>query len=176
MEKGLATRRLVAALAAATLTLFLAQHADARSWRRGGRTVTLYNNGGGNVGRTVTRARPNGPTATSMFNRSVSNGTIIDSRSFTGFNGRTASGSLTRTPGEGASATYTGRGGQTYSGQTTPYNNGSGNFGRTTTTTGPAGTTTRQFSQTNNGNGTFTDSRGVTEPNGQSYSNSDTRY
>jgi hypothetical protein len=76
---------------------------------------------------------------------------------------------------EARSWSYTGRGGRTWSRTVAPYNNGNGNFGRTTTTTGPAGTTTRQFSQTNNGNGTFTDTRTVTEPNGQTFTNSNTR-
>jgi hypothetical protein len=76
---------------------------------------------------------------------------------------------------EARSWSYTGRGGRTWSRTVTPSNNGSGNFGRTVTTTRPAGTTTRQFSQTNDGNGTFTDTRTVTEPNGQTFTNSDTR-
>jgi hypothetical protein len=157
--------------------------AAARGWSFGGprggvwnRSVTHYSNGAGNFGRTVTATRPDGQTATSTINRSVSNGTVTDTRSYTGFNGKTSASTLTRTPGEGSTATYTGRNGQTYSATTTPYNNGNGNFGRTTTTTGPSGTTTRQFSQTNNGTGTYTDSRTVTHPNGQTYSNSYTRY
>ncbi|HUB16137.1 MAG TPA: hypothetical protein VMB34_29600 [Acetobacteraceae bacterium] len=183
MANATASRYIAAGLAAAAVLALATPHADARGWSfRGPRSgpwnhsVTNYNNGGGNFGRTVTTTRPDGQTATSSFNRSVSNGTITDSHTYTGFNGRTASGTLTRTPGKGATATYTARGGQTYSATTTPYHNGNGNFGRTTTTTGPAGTGTRQFSQTNNGNGTYTDSRTVTEPNGQTYSNSYTRY
>lgn len=174
--------RLVAAGGTALAVSFLVvPHADARGWGFGGRggfsgSVTRYNYGGGNFGRTVTATRPDGQTASRTFNRSVNNGVVTDSRSVTGFNGATATGTLTRTPGQGWSANYTGRGGQSWSASRSPYNDGNGNFGRTTTTTGPAGTTTRQLNQTNNGNGTFTDSRTVTAPNGQTYSNSYTRY
>jgi hypothetical protein len=105
----------------------------------------------------------------------VSNGTVTNSHTTTGFNGTTTSSTVTRTPGQGGTASYTNRDGQTYSATTTPYNNGNGNFGRNTTNTGPAGTTTRQVSQTNNGNGTYTDSRTVTVPDGQSYTSSFTR-
>ncbi len=181
--RGFASRCCTTGLALAALAAISPHHAQARGWRfrgsRGGvwsRTVTPYHYGGGNFGRTVTTTRPNGQTATSSFSRSVSNGTITDSRSFTGYNGATASGTLTRTPGAGGTATYTGPAGNTYSAATTPYNNGAGNFGRTTTYNGPAGTTTRQFSQTNNGNGTYTDSRTITTPSGQIYGGSYTRY
>jgi hypothetical protein len=120
MFEGPVGRRLGACLAAAVIVL-PASHAVARGWAFRGwggrgysRSVTAYNNGGGNFGRTVTTTGPGGRTATSAFNRSVSNGTITDSRTFTGFNGDTASGTLTRTPGQGGTATWTGRGGQTW--------------------------------------------------------------
>src|SRR5262249_12475057 len=149
--------------AASAIFVFTAQHAEARSWSvtgRGGRTysrtITPYTNGDGNFGRTITATRPNGQTATRSFNRSVSDGTITDSRTITGFHGQTASSALSRTPGQGRTATYTDPGGQTYTRSVTHSTNGDGNFGRTLTTNGPAGTTTRTFSQTNNGDGTYT--------------------
>lgn len=175
-------RRAPVAILAAAVSCLLAHPADARSWSatgpRGGtwnRTVSPFSNGGGNFGRTVTTTRPNGATATSNFSRSVSNGTITDMKTVTGFNGATRSGTLTRTPGEGRTATYTGPGGQTYSAATTRFANGDGNFGRTRTVSGPLGTTTRQFSQTDNGNGTFTDTRTLTTPDGETHTASRTR-
>lgn len=181
MRQGLSGRLLATGLAATALSVLLVHGADARTWsfsgRHGGsRTVTTYHNGGGNYGRTATTTRPDGQTRTSTFNQSVNNGTITDSRSISGFNGQTRSSTVTRTPGEGATGSYTGRNGKTYTGTTTPYNNGNGNFGRTTTVTGPnGGTATRQFGQTNNGNGTFTDTRTTTLPNGQTRTSSFTR-
>lgn len=113
--RGIQAALVLAALSAATL----AQAGD-HSWswagRRGGtwsRTVAPYHNGGGNFGRTVTTTRPNGKTATSTFNRTVSNGTITDTHTHTGFNGKTSSTTLTRTPGQGWSAVHTGPNGQT---------------------------------------------------------------
>jgi|HubBroStandDraft_2_1064218.scaffolds.fasta_scaffold315922_2 hypothetical protein len=101
MSRGFATRRVAASLGAAALAILVAHPALARSVsvtgpRGGTRSVTTFNHGGGNFGRTVTRTRPDGQTATSSFNRSVNNGTITDSRSVTGFNGRTASETVTR--------------------------------------------------------------------------------
>jgi hypothetical protein len=122
MTQRVLTRTLAAAAVLATFTLFLATQAQAGGWSytgRGGRTYsrsyTHYNNAGGNVGRTVTTTRPNGKTATSSFSRSVNNGVITDTHTYTGFNGRTATGTLTRTPGEGGTATHTGRAGNTRS-------------------------------------------------------------
>ena len=79
-----------------------------------GRSVNHYNNGGGNLGRTVSATRPNGQTATKSFNRSVSNGTITDTKTVTGFNGKTGTATMTRTPGEGGTITGTGPNGGTY--------------------------------------------------------------
>ncbi len=108
-------RMLAAGVVATASVLAFASVADARSWSytgRGGRTydrsVTSYNNGGGNVGRTFTTTGPNGKTAINSFNRSVNDGTITDNRTVTGFNGNTATRTLTRTPGEGGSFTQTG--------------------------------------------------------------------
>ena len=78
------------------------------------RNVTHYNNGGGNFGRTVSTTRPNGKTATESFNRSVDDGKITDTKDVTGYNGKTASATLTRTPGQGGSETVTGPNGGTY--------------------------------------------------------------
>jgi hypothetical protein len=112
-------RMLTAGLAVAVGATAFASAAEARGWSYtggAGRTyshsVTSYNNGGGNVGRTFTTTGPNGKTATNSFNRSVGDGTITDSRTVTGFNGNTATRTLTRTPGEGGSFTETGPGGQ----------------------------------------------------------------
>jgi hypothetical protein len=77
---------------------------------------------------------------------------------------------------EARSWSVTGRGGRTYSHSVTHYNNGSGNFGRTATTSTPNGMATRQFTQTNNGNGTYTDTRSATARDGESYTRSVTRY
>jgi hypothetical protein len=183
MAKLSRSRCTASCLTAAALLALASPQAAARGWSFGGprgglwnRSVTHYNNGGGNFGRSVTTTRPDGQTATSTFNRTVSDGSITDTRRYTGFNGATSTGTLTRTPGQGGTAIFTGRNGQTYSATTKRYNSGNGNFGRTTTATGPRGTTTRQFGQTNNGNGTYTDSRTITEPNGQTYSNLYTRY
>jgi hypothetical protein len=110
----------VGLVAAASMATF-ASAADARGWSytgRGGRpydrSVTSYNNGGGNLGRTFTTTAPNGKTATNSFNRSVNDGTITDSRTVTGFNGNTAARTLTRTPGDGGSFTQTGPNGQSF--------------------------------------------------------------
>jgi hypothetical protein len=183
MFTRITVRRAMASLAAGAFVILLAPHADARGWTVAGRNgktysraVTPYNNGGGNVGRTATTTRPNGQTATTTFNRSVNNETVTDSRTVSGFNGATASSTATRTPGQGVSATHTGPGGQTYSATTAHYNNGNGNVGHTTTVNGPAGTTTKQLTQTNNSNGTYTDTRTVNEPSGQTYTSSYTRY
>jgi hypothetical protein len=104
-------------IAAVSLVLFTA-HADARSWSftgppggTWGRSVTRYNNGGGNFGRVATTTRPDGQTATRAFSRSTNNGTITDSRAFTGFNGASTHKSFTRTPGQGGTATYANRAG-----------------------------------------------------------------
>jgi hypothetical protein len=105
----------------------LAPPASARGWTYTGRagstysrTFTPYNNGGGNFGRTIIATRPNGQTSTSTFNRSVSGGTITDSRTMTGFNGMTSTGTLTRTPGQGGTLTRTGPNGQSFTGSYTP--------------------------------------------------------
>jgi hypothetical protein len=50
----------------------------------------------------------------------VNNGTITDSRTITGFNGATSTGTLTRTPGQGGTVTRTGPNGQTFTGTYTP--------------------------------------------------------
>jgi hypothetical protein len=76
--------------------------------------TTHYNNGGGNLGRTTTLTGPNGRTATRTVSQSVSGATTTISRSATGANGATRSEVVTKTPGEGRTATYTGRGGRTY--------------------------------------------------------------
>jgi hypothetical protein len=96
MFKGRARRRATASFAAAALVVLLASMPTreavtggaGRTWSR---TVTPYNDAGGNFGRTVTTTCPNGQTATSTFKRSVSNGTITNSRSTTGY---TTSGTL----------------------------------------------------------------------------------
>lgn len=183
MIKSIYRRHLATALIATVAVTVVTPRADARGWsftgrfgRTFGRTVTPYNYGGGNFGRSITATRPDGRTATSTFNRSVSNGTISDSRTITGFNGATSTGTFTRTPGQGWTATRTGPGDQARSASASHYNNGDGNAGRTATFSGPAGTTTRESTQTNNGNGTYTDSRTITGPNGQSVTNSFTRY
>jgi hypothetical protein len=120
-------RTLAASLSILATFTALAPSANARGWSysgRAGRTYsrsfTPYNNGGGNFGRTVTATRPNGATATSTFNRSVSNGTITDNRTITGFNGATSTGTLTRTPGQGGTVTRTGPNGQSFTGTYTP--------------------------------------------------------
>jgi hypothetical protein len=137
------------------------------------RSSSHYNNGGGNYGGTVTTTRPDGQTAIGTFNRTDNNGTITTNRDYTGFGGRTASETVTHTPGEGGTATYTGRHGNTYTAARRPYANGNGNFGRTTKFTGPnGGTRTQQFSQTNDGNGAYTDSRTTTYADGQSHTGS----
>ena len=117
----LSAGHLLSASAAVAALLLAASPAMARhvAWTgpHGGawnRSVTHYNNGGGNVGRTVATTRPNGKTATGTVNRGVSNGTITDTRNYTGYNGRTASATMTRTPGEGGSKTVTGPDGGTY--------------------------------------------------------------
>jgi hypothetical protein len=122
MFEGLAWRRLALSAAAVALAVPVAGQAEARSWsvtgRNGGtwnRSVSHYNHGGGNVGRTATTTRPDGQTATRTFDRSVNGGTITDSRTVTGYNGGTASRTVTRTPGVGGSVTYTGPAGRTYS-------------------------------------------------------------
>jgi hypothetical protein len=110
---------MAACLMLAALLLLPVQQAHAGRWGRSdrkagwSRSVSVYRNGGGNFGRTTTITRPNGQTATRTFNRSVSNGTITDTHSATGFDGKTRSGTLTRTPGQGGTASYTGRNGQT---------------------------------------------------------------
>ena len=120
-------RILAASLSTLLAIAALAPPASARSWsytgRAGGtvsRTVTPYNNGGGNFGRTTSTTRPNGSTATTAFNRSVNDGTITDSRTVTGFNGATSTGTLTRTPGQGGTVTRTGPNGQSFTGSYTP--------------------------------------------------------
>ena len=99
----------------------MSSHALAHGWSATGpsgrtfsRTVTPYNNGGGNVGRTVTQTRPDGQTATGSFSRTVSNGTITDTRTDTGYNGYTASSRFTHTPGQEGSYSATGPNGGTY--------------------------------------------------------------
>ena len=121
MSKNIAGRATAMCAVIAIAALISSADAEARSrtvtGRGGGtwtRTVTPYNNGGGNFGRTITTARPDGASASRSFDRSISNGTITDSRTTTGFNGAMSSTTLTRTPGEGGSLTHTGRGGQTY--------------------------------------------------------------
>jgi len=115
-------RRLAVGAAAMALIVPLSGQAAARSWsvtgRNGGtwnRSVTHYNHGGGDVGRTATTTRPDGQTATRTFDRSVGGGTITDTRTVTGYNGGTASRSVTRTPGVGGTVTYTGPAGGSYS-------------------------------------------------------------
>jgi hypothetical protein len=127
MSNEFTNRHVVTGVIAATLIIFLAPQADARgrslTGPRGGtwsRTVTPYHNGGGNFGRTITTTRPDGQTAASSFNRSVSNGTVTDTHNFTGFNGKTTSETLTRTPGQGGTATYTGPNGHTGTGTFSP--------------------------------------------------------
>lgn len=122
MLQGLAWRRLAVGAAAVALTLPLAGKAEARSWsvtgRNGGtwnRSVSHYNHGGGDLGRTVTTTRPDGRSATRTFDRSASGGTITDSRTVAGYSGGTASRTVTRTPGADGSVTYTGPAGRTYS-------------------------------------------------------------
>ena len=122
MIRRILARSMSAAVVFTSLTVMCAAQAQAGGWSytgRGGRTYsrsyTHYNNGGGNLGRTVTATRPNGKTAASSFNRSVNNGVITDTHSVTGFNGRTATGTLTRTPGQGGTATRTGPAGNTRS-------------------------------------------------------------
>lgn len=106
MFKALVSRPIAAAIVAAALVILPIQRAAAaRSWTAVGRhggvwsgTVSSYHNGGGNFGRTTTTTRPNGKTRTTTFNRSVSNGTITDSRTVTGYNGATRTATVTRTP------------------------------------------------------------------------------
>ena len=119
-------RRAITFSAAAALALLAAQTAEARGWRshnwsatgpRGGtwtHSASRYHNGGGNFGQTRSTTAPDGRTASTSFNRSVDGGVITDTRSQTGFGGATRSETLTRTPGQGGEATYTGRGGNTY--------------------------------------------------------------
>lgn len=120
MPRTLTTNRIAVSLTVTALLSLAAAHADAAGrWgfaRRGAwsRTTVSHHNGGGNRGHTTTLTRPNGKTATRTFNQSVSNGTITDSRSVTGFNGATRSATVTRTPGQGRTVTHTGRDGQTY--------------------------------------------------------------
>jgi hypothetical protein len=172
MSRILTRNRIAASLAVIALLLLASLHADAAGrWafaRRGAwsRTTTSYHDGGGNRGHTTTLTRANGQTATRTFNRSVSNGTITDTRSVTTFNGATHSATVTRTPGQGHTTTYTGRNGRTYSAATTHYNDGNGDLGRTTTFTGPNGkTSTRTFNQTGSG-GTVTDTHSTSGFNG----------
>lgn len=181
MPRTLTTNRIAVSLTVTALLSLAAAHADAAGrWgfaRRGAwsRTTVSHHNGGGNRGHTTTLTRPNGKTATRTFNQSVSNGTITDSRSVTGFNGGTRSATVTRTPGQRGTATYTARGGRTYSAATTHYNDGNGNLGRTTTLTGPNGKTdTRTFNQSVS-DGTITDARSVTGFNGATRSATVTR-
>jgi hypothetical protein len=77
-----------------------------RAWTYS-RTFTPSDNGGGNFGRTITATRPNGATATSSFNRRVTNWTITDSRAITGFNGATSTGTVAKTGPNGHSVTET---------------------------------------------------------------------
>ena len=146
MSKTLNARGVAAALVM-TWTLFSVRHADAGqrsiAVHRGAwtGTATSYHNGGGNRGWSATATRPSGKTASANYNRSVSNGNITTTRSKTGFNGATRSETVSRTPGQGGTASYTGRDGRTYSAATTHYDNGDGNLGRATTLTGPSGRT-----------------------------------
>ena len=160
-----------ALLLALSLTLATRQADAGQRWVAGRRgawsgTVSSYRNGGGNRGWSATATRPNGKTASANYSRTVSNGTISSTRSVTGFNGATRSETRTRTPGQGSTASYTGRDGRTYSAATTHYNNGNGNLGRTTTLTGPNGrTATRTVSRSVSGS-TTTVSRSATGFNG----------
>lgn len=120
MIRRILVRTMSAAVVLTGLTVLCATQAQAGGWSymgRGGRTYsrsyTHYNNGGGNLGRTVTATRPNGKTATSSFNRSVTNGVISDTHTVTGFKGHTATNTLTRTPGQGGTVTHTGTAGNT---------------------------------------------------------------
>ena len=181
MPRNFSTSRVAVSLAVTTLLSLASVHADgAGRWafaRRGAwsRTTTSYHDGGGNRDRTTTLTRANGQTSTRTFNRSVSNGTITDTRSVTSFNGATRSATTTRTPGQGRTTTYTGRDGRTYSAATTHYNDGNGNLGRTTTYTGSNGkTSTRTLNRTVSG-GTITDTRSVTAFNGTTRSATVTR-
>jgi hypothetical protein len=114
--------KMVLVLVTATAIIpLIGSNAEARSWTVGGRyggswtrSVSAYHNGGGNFGRTVTTTRPDGRTATRSFSRSVQNGTITDTRTTTGFNGKMRSEMLTRTPGQGGTATYTGAAGHAH--------------------------------------------------------------
>ena len=122
MLERLAWRRLSVGVAMVALAVPLAGQAEARTrsvtGRNGGtwtRSVSHYNNGGGDLGRSVTTTRPDGQSATRTFDRDVSGGTITDSRTVTGYNGGSASRTVTRTPGAGGSVTYTGPAGGTYS-------------------------------------------------------------
>jgi hypothetical protein len=103
MFEGRAQRRVAASVAAIGALLLLAAHAEARSWSytgRGGRTwsrtVTPYNNGGGNFGRTVTTTRPAGTTTRQFSQTNNGNGTFTDTRTATAPNGQTFTNSYTR--------------------------------------------------------------------------------
>lgn len=102
MFKQPVSRRLAAFVAAVDLVVLLCPHAEARGlFGRGfggagySRSVTRYNNGGGNFGHTTTFTGPGGKTATSTVNRSVSNGTITTNRTVTGPNGQTFTSTAT---------------------------------------------------------------------------------
>lgn len=171
-----------AALLMAVLPLTLATgRADAgQRWltaRRGAwsGTASSHHDGGGNRGWSATATRPNGKTASASYSRGVGNGTISATRSVTGFNGATRSATRTRTPGQGGTASYTGRDGRTYSAATTHYDSGGGNRGRTTTLTGPDGrTATRTVSRSVNA-GTTTVSRSAEGFNGATRSEAITK-
>ena len=116
------------AIAAALATILgLAQPASARGWTAtgaGGRTVshtvTPYNNGGGDFGRTATTTGPNGNTASRTYSHSVNDGTITNTRTATGFGGESAAATVSRTPGAGGSAAYVGPAGRTFTGSYAP--------------------------------------------------------
>jgi hypothetical protein len=121
MPTARSVRFVCASLLASAWIVALAPSAQACGWFFHGGTphsVTHYNSGGGNFGGTATATRPNGQTATRTFSQRENNGTINDRRSPTGFNSRTTSSTVTRTPGQGVSATFTNRAGQTYNATT----------------------------------------------------------
>jgi hypothetical protein len=95
MTNALTRYGVIAGVAAVAFSALLAQPAAARSWSATGqggrtlsRTVTPYNNGGGNFGRTATTTGPNGNTVTNQATRTNNgNGTYTGSRTVTGPNG-----------------------------------------------------------------------------------------
>ena len=120
----MASERMVRGVATSAVLctgLLLSTHADAGrvstirgpsggTWTR---STSHDNDGGGNGGRTATTTRPDGQTASSSASRSVNDGTISTDRAVTGYGGQTATRTMTRTPGQGGSATTVGPNGGT---------------------------------------------------------------